>query len=274
MKAKYKMTGCARFAIFLIVLAPIAYFGSKYLRESGTWDKFKDKVESRDTNSVEEAIGDKSGDDILRDIDRGSSDNQNDRSAQSTIDRTEIEERERIIREQERKIQELEKRNQDLQNQKSQIDTRTSSDTRTDIPPVTSQRDQTSGTTSSNNRTTAPGGAPSLDELLQEADRNTGNSTRTPTGRENTTTAKRTLATWDFSFQNISGDIEFYEQGGQILSRTVYRGNNRVDISELIRQDDKFIVRNSPTGEYYVLRRDGDLDAYDESGYQTTCRRK
>ena len=53
MKGKYKMTGCARFLIFLVILVPVAYFGSKYLRDSGTWDKIKDKVENTGENSVD-----------------------------------------------------------------------------------------------------------------------------------------------------------------------------------------------------------------------------
>jgi len=277
MKAKYKMTGCARFAIFLIILAPIAYFGSKYLRDSGTWDKIKDKVESTESNSVEDAIRDKSGDDILRDIESGSSSSQDNRTTSSSRDISEIDKNEQIIREQERRIQELERQNQDLQNQRSEIDTRVQTDTRTNIPPASTQREPSSTTTQNNNtRTTAPGGAPSLDDLLREADQNVGNSTRTPSGRENTSSssAKRTLEKYSFAFQNISGVIELYSQDGRIFSRTVYNGNTRVDISELIRQGDKFIVRDSPTGEYYVLRRDGDLDAYDQNGYQTTCRRQ
>ncbi len=272
MKAKYKMTGCARFAIFLIILAPIAYFGSKYLRDSGTWDKFKDKVESRESNSVEEAIKDKSGDDILRDIERGSTASQDNRTTQSSAERSQEEENARIIREQEQRIQELERQNQDLQNQRSQVDTRSQTP-----PPAPTQRDQPSRTNQrSGTNTSAPNGAPSLDDLLREADQNVGTTPSTSTGRDNSNLggAKRTLKTWSFSFQNISGDIEFYDQDGRMFARTVYRGTNRVDISELIRQDDKFIVRNSPTGEYYVLRRDGDLDAYDESGYQTTCRQQ
>ena len=59
MTGKYKMTGCARFLIFLVILAPIAYFGSKYLRDSGTWDKIKEKVENTDSNAVERTIEEK-----------------------------------------------------------------------------------------------------------------------------------------------------------------------------------------------------------------------
>ncbi len=277
MKAKYKMTGCARFAIFLIILAPIAYFGSKYLRDSGTWDKIKDKVESTESNSVEDAMKDKSGDDILRDIERGSSTNQNDRSTSSSRDNAELENNQEIIREQERRIQELERQNRELQNQRSQVESRSQTDSRTTSPPVSSQRESSSTNTRSNdNRTTAPGGAPSLDDLLSEADQNLGTTSSSSSDRSNTNLggAKRTLETYSFTFQNISGALEFYQQDGRLFSRTVYNGSTRVDISELVRQDDKFIVRNSPTGEYYVLRRDGDLDAYDENGYQTTCRRQ
>lgn len=50
MAGKYKTTGCARFFFFLIILVPLAYFGSKYLMETGIIDNVRDKVEeiSRD----------------------------------------------------------------------------------------------------------------------------------------------------------------------------------------------------------------------------------
>ena len=52
--AKYKATGCARFLFFLIIFVPIAYFGSKYLMDSGKWDDIKGKIEdvsSSDNNN-------------------------------------------------------------------------------------------------------------------------------------------------------------------------------------------------------------------------------
>ncbi|MFT4565425.1 MAG: hypothetical protein ACI9FN_000378, partial [Saprospiraceae bacterium] len=50
--AKYKMTGCARFFLFLIILGPIAYFGSKFLLDNGHLDNLKDKIEQRDTGTT------------------------------------------------------------------------------------------------------------------------------------------------------------------------------------------------------------------------------
>lgn len=279
MRAKYKMTGCARFAIFLLILAPIAYFGSKYLRDSGTWDKIKDKVEQKDTNSVEEAINNqpKSGDDILRDIENESASSINQRESSNNDSRTRSTEQERIIEEQRKKIEELERRNQELQNQRSQTDTR-SQTTPINIPDATNNRQE--------ERTSAPGGSPSLDELLQEADRNVGTSSsggsssssstydeRSSSTSSSSTTANQSLATWSFEFSNTSGTIELYQQSNRLMARTAYRGG-RVDISELVQQDEKLVVRNSPTGEYYIIRRDGNLDAYDRSGYLTTCRRQ
>jgi len=34
------------------------------------------------------------------------------------------------------------------------------------------------------------------------------------------------------------------------------------------------MVHGSRSGEYYSIRQNGDLDAYDQSGYLTTCRLK
>ncbi len=53
--AKYKATGCARFLFFLIIFVPIAYFGSKYLMDSGKWDNIKGKLE--DVSSSDDRSG-------------------------------------------------------------------------------------------------------------------------------------------------------------------------------------------------------------------------
>jgi len=57
--AKYKATGCARFLFFLIIFVPIAYFGSKYLMDSGKWDDIKGKLEdvSSSDNDNNSGIG-------------------------------------------------------------------------------------------------------------------------------------------------------------------------------------------------------------------------
>ncbi len=249
MKAKYKMTGCARFLIFLIILVPIAYFGSKYLRDSGTWDKIRDKVENNDKNSVErtiearnERIEPTSAEDITADERYGRL-------------RRAYDEQEEIIKKQERTILELQAEIDRLKaNQGTQSD-------QINIPPAS--QDEPTPTTSSSD-------APSLDDLLREADSNLGTSDSNNTS---STTSRRSLGKWSFSYSGANGELEFYEQDGKVLSRITVEGDNRVNINEIVLSGDRFLVRNSPTGEYYILRNNGDLDAYDQNGFQTTCRR-
>ena len=42
MRPKYKVTGCARFFVFLIIFLPIVYFGAAYLRGEDGIQKLKD----------------------------------------------------------------------------------------------------------------------------------------------------------------------------------------------------------------------------------------
>ena len=42
MRPKYKVTGCARFFVFLIIFLPIVYFGAAYLRGEDGMQKLKD----------------------------------------------------------------------------------------------------------------------------------------------------------------------------------------------------------------------------------------
>lgn len=41
---KYKSTGCARFFIFLIIFAPLAFFGSAYINGEDGVQKIKDLI--------------------------------------------------------------------------------------------------------------------------------------------------------------------------------------------------------------------------------------
>ncbi len=53
-QVKYKMTGCARFFIFLVFIVPIAYFGAQYLMDNGIIDTAKEKIgEARSVNKPE-----------------------------------------------------------------------------------------------------------------------------------------------------------------------------------------------------------------------------
>lgn len=42
MKPKYKVTGCARFFLFLIIFVPVVYFGAAYFRGEDGMKKLKD----------------------------------------------------------------------------------------------------------------------------------------------------------------------------------------------------------------------------------------
>lgn len=235
MKSRHKLTGFGRFIIFLIILAPIVYFGLQYLRSSGLLE-----IKKEETNIIEEdQTTAQSEKDILEDISKRS---------ESTSSK-EIE----IISEQQRKIEELERENRELRNRTGDQN----ADRATLPPPPTSQ-------------TNGRGDGPTFDDILKEAD----DALRDKGTSEDTEAPKKSSATWTFSFSATSGEIELYEENGRIMARTVYVGNNRVDVSELVVQGDRLTVKDSPTGEYYILRSDGDLDAYDQNGFQTTCRRK
>ncbi len=261
MAGKYKMTGCARFAIFLVILLPIAYFGAKYLRESGTWDKIKDKVENTESNSVEKSIESKREKidipPVTESITGAADQDQFDRL------RAAYEEQELIIARQDQTIKDLQLKNEALSKRLNEAPAA--------IPPVTTPSTRTNNQPSSTGTTS---GAPSLDDLLREADSNLGTSASGSRDSETSSLGQETLATWSFVFNNTRGEIAFMRQGDRVLAKTTYSGSNRVDISELSKSGDRFTVDNSQTGEYYVVRQDGNLDAYDRSGFQTTCQRK
>ena len=46
MSKKYKLTGCARFFIFLLIVAPIVYFGVSYFQGEDPFALIKDTVEN------------------------------------------------------------------------------------------------------------------------------------------------------------------------------------------------------------------------------------
>ncbi len=262
MTGKYKMTGCARFLIFLVILAPIAYFGSKYLRDSGTWDKIKDKVENTDSNSVERSLEEKRERIEVPPVTSSVDNDQFDRL------RAAYEEQELILARQDQTIKDLQAENDALRRRVN------GSSAPTQVPPSTPPvRDTRTNNSETTNRTGGAAGVPSLDDLLNEADRNLGT---TPNSREKTTSnaSKESLATWSFTFNNTRGEIEFYRQGQKVMAKTIYEGSNRVDISELTQRGERLLVNGSQTGEYYVIRQDGNLDAFDQNGFQVTCRRR
>ncbi len=262
MTAKYKMTGCARFLIFLVILAPIAYFGSKYLRDSGTWDKIKDKVENTDSNSVERTIEERKD---RIDIPEISGETVNNEQFERL--REAYEEQELVLAEQDQKIKDLQAENDAL---RRRVNGSSSTAQVPQSPPSAPTRDTRSTT---DNRTGGAAGVPSLDDLLNEADQNLGTSSNRPS-TTNSTGTKESLATWSFVFSNTRGEIEFYRQGQKLMARTNYEGSSRVDISELTQRGERLLVNGSQSGEYYVIRKDGDLDAYDQNGFQVTCRRR
>jgi hypothetical protein len=259
MKGKYKMTGCARFLIFLLIMAPIAYFGSKYLRESGTWDKVKDKLEETTDRTAP-----KKTDETQLPRDRSTSDRDDKSSAQA---QTESVKNDRTISDQEKRIEELERQLEEARSKRQEL-------------PRAQERVPEPSSRSSQSTTTPTGeNVPSLDDLLREADLETGASTgdNRTTRRSDQSAVRNTLGSWSFSFDTgrnvMEGTIEFFAQEGRLFSDTRVRGDNALDIDELDKSGDRFSVRDSPTREYYVLRRDGDLDAFDQNGFQVTCRR-
>lgn len=264
MTGKYKMTGCARFLIFLVILAPIAYFGSKYLRESGTWDKIKDKVENTDSNSVERTIEERKERIEIPEISGQTID-----SEQFERLRDAYEEQELVLARQDQTIKDLQAENDALRRRVN------GSAIPAQVPesiPQAPTKDTRTPSNGNNNRTSGAAGVPSLDDLLNEADENLGTSSdRSSTSNSAT---KESLATWSFVFGNTRGEIEFYRQGEKLMAKTNYEGSTRVDISELAQRGERLIVNGSQSGEYYVIRQDGDLDAYDQNGFQVTCRRR
>lgn len=46
MRPKHKVTGCARFFIFLIIFVPIVFFGAAYFRGEDGWQLLKDQYHS------------------------------------------------------------------------------------------------------------------------------------------------------------------------------------------------------------------------------------
>ena len=41
MRRKYKLTGCARFLIFLLIAGPIIFFAAQYITGTSPWEEFK-----------------------------------------------------------------------------------------------------------------------------------------------------------------------------------------------------------------------------------------
>ena len=242
--AKYKMTGCARFFIFLIIFLPLAYFGAQYLMNTGQLDGLKEKIENTGSgNAVERALERKGGN---GDIDKLEKDLEKITAAyreQQSI----IEDQQATIN---RQVDEIEKLNKQLGN--------SNNTTQTSNKPST--------TTTASTPTT---GSQSLDDLLKEADDALGTSTTTS---PSTSANQRTIGTWRYSYSGVTGNVEFYEDRGKLFSKVTIDGDSRMDISELSRAGDRFTVVGSRTAEYYILKQNGDLDAYDTNGYQTTCK--
>ncbi len=137
--AKYKATGCTRFLLFILIFAPIAYFGSQYLMNSGKWDDIRSKVEnvSNDKNSVERAIESK---------EQSTTNSQVQKKLEQLLDK--IDEQEKIIGTQEEM---LKKQNALIEQLKQQLQSNTS-------------KVQVEQPVPSSNGT-------SLEELLKEADK-------------------------------------------------------------------------------------------------------
>ena len=130
-----------------------------------------------------------------------------------------------------------------------------------------SQSTQTSQNQQQNNSTDEHG-LPSLDDIINgNIPDNSSTSTTTPSTN---TTIDRTLGTWNFTLNNIQGQIQMYESGGKTFNRVSYQ-NGQVITEELYQQGDKIYVRDSEQGEYYIPRSNGNLDAFTRDGHVVTC---
>ncbi len=147
--AKYKATGCARFLMFFIIFVPIAYFGSKYLMDSGKWDDIKGKLEEVSSSD------DNSGADSPSTFDYGGSDN-----VESDLDEK-FDQLIEKVNEQADKISEQEetihRQNVLIDQLKRQLEQRTTTPSNNNNHRSTPQQNDKNKT--------------SLEELLKEADR-------------------------------------------------------------------------------------------------------
>ena len=253
--AKYKMTGCARFFLFLIILGPIAYFGSKFLLDNGHLDNLKDKIEQRDTGSTVDPSPEAATIEPY---------NEDHRRLQNRFD-----ELRKGYLDQEAKIREqssiIASQKQEIENLKASVNNGSTSN----------PNNNRTNTGSNEASTPSSSGSSSLDDLLREADQNLG-TTPPPTTSSNT--VRQTLGNWTFSFSGVQGNIEFYQDRGKLFSKTTINGSGQMNVEELTSQGktsqgNRFNVSGSKTGEYYLIKSNGDLDAYDSNGYQTTCRK-
>lgn len=108
MRRKYKMTGCARFFIVLIILAPLAYIGASYYNNQDPIENIKSLL---GIGAVEQ------GDNGL---------NNTDTKTDADLEEL-LEERDRHIRELEKQVNRLEnqirEKDQEIETLKRQVDT-------------------------------------------------------------------------------------------------------------------------------------------------------
>jgi uncharacterized coiled-coil protein SlyX len=152
---RYKMTGCARFFIFLLFIIPIAYFGAKYLDDSGYGSVIKDKFEEISNHNNKDMDTETMDPDVI--VNNNSADDITD-SNRSKLE-SKLEQLIRMVDLQKQKIDELELSSAEkdalitkLQNQIKQLG-------------VQSEAPQTTDPA----QPKAPG--TSLEELLKEADK-------------------------------------------------------------------------------------------------------
>jgi len=219
--------------MMIIGVVVVAYFAMKFLNGFNT--------NNQSPNPLDEISNNRNTplDDIISN-DRGTNTNSN---------------QDEIIRQQQEKIRQLEEQAR----QREQGNSRPSP--YQDNRSTTSQNSDYIDSNSDN---------PSLDDLFEDYDRKNGNLSP-PTSNRNNNVPTESLGAWNFSYGNISGTIELFTKGQQIYTRV--KSGVGYDDFEMERRGDRFYVLNSPTGEYYVYKQNGDFDAYDQNGFQTTCTR-
>lgn len=108
MAKKYKLTGCARFLIFLLIVAPLVFFGVSYFQGENPLGQVKDLIQDT-SEKIENTTKTKPASSDVEEI--------------SILNAT-IESQKQRIEEQKEKIKELEEKVRKLENEKATRTTR------------------------------------------------------------------------------------------------------------------------------------------------------
>ena len=140
---------------------------------------------------------------------------------------------------------------------------------------TTAPSDDTYVTTTTEQTTTHSDGIPSLEDIINTTNSGSG-GTQTSSGSSTSTNATHnnaatSMGKWAFQINGMNGQIEIVKRQDLYYSMIKY-ANGQSHEDELYLQNNRIVVKNSLHGEYYMVRRDGNLDVYSNSGFLTTCR--